>query len=100
MSKYEILKFFENALTAVEDVLGVKTTSNIQINKLCFDLIPEFIGTFSSNNIPRMKNDQCSLELFRYHEQPHAMGLRVHEKGFVFYHSIVCLNHVIRHHHQ
>ena len=61
MSKYEILKFYELTLIEVENIIGVNSTSNFKINKLCFKFVPNYIGTYSSNNIPRMKNNECCI---------------------------------------
>ena len=61
MPKYEILKFYEQSLRQIEDVIGVSSTSNFKINKLCFKFVPNYIGTYSSNNIPRMKNNECCI---------------------------------------
>ena len=60
-NKYIILKYYEQSLRKIEDVIGVNSTSNFKINKLCFKFVQNYIGTYSSNNIPRMKNNECCI---------------------------------------
>ena len=55
ISKFEILKYYEIALRDVENIIGVNSTSNFRIDKICMRIIPNYLGTFSSNNVPRMK---------------------------------------------
>ena len=45
----------------IEDMIGVRATSNLTINKLCYQVIPGFVGTFPSDIIPRMKNNECCI---------------------------------------
>ena len=61
MSKFDILKYYEIALRHVENIIGVNSTSNFRIDKICMRIIPNYLGTFSSNNVPRMKNDTCCI---------------------------------------
>ena len=61
MTKYDILKYYEIALRDVENIIGVNSTSNFRIDKICIRIIPNYLGTFSSNNIPRMKNNTCCI---------------------------------------
>ena len=50
MTKYDILKYYEIALRDVENIIGVNSTSNFRIDKICMRIIPNYLGTFSSNN--------------------------------------------------
>ena len=61
MSNFDILKYYETALRDVENIIGDNSTSNFRIDKICMQIIPNYLGTFSSNNIPRMKNNTCCI---------------------------------------
>ena len=55
MSEYEILKFYEDALIHIEDVLGTNETTNQQLEILCKRLFGgDFLGIFSSNHWPKL----------------------------------------------
>ena len=89
MSKYEILKCYEPTLRRVEDIIGVRSTSNLIINKLCFEFIPGFVGTFPSVLIPRMKNNECCIVNTDSHTKPgtHWCCLFKYQDKFYFYDS-------------
>ena len=62
MSKYKILKEYENNLTLLMDILGPSSTDNIELNKigkLLFD--NAFVGVFSSNTMPILKNNEMCI---------------------------------------
>ena len=53
MSKYNILKEYEQVLMRVEDILGAGVTSNTQLDKLGNHLFGnQYLGTFSSDQFP------------------------------------------------
>ena len=55
MSEYEILKFYEDALIHIEDVLGTNETTNQQLENLCVKLFGgDFLGVFSANHWPKL----------------------------------------------
>ncbi len=61
MSKYHILKEYEQVLMIIEDILGSGVTNNKQLDKLGNYLFGnDYLGTFSSNQFPRyIKENQC-----------------------------------------
>ena len=62
MSKYQILKTYENILMHIEDVLGSKITNNLQLDNLGYNILPNYIGTFPSDKMPKViKDDQCFI---------------------------------------
>jgi len=63
MSKYQILKIFEDNLIMVENKLKkVGLTNNIELNKLGKELLGnKFIGVFMANELPRMKNNEYCI---------------------------------------
>ena len=89
MSKYEILKWYEQTLRKVEDIIGVRSTSNLIISKLCFEFIPGFVGTFPSDFIPRMINNECCICNTDSHTKPgtHWCALFKSHGKFYFYDS-------------
>ena len=58
MSKYQILKEYEQNLMKIEDILGDGITNNIQLDSLGHYLFgKKYLGTFSSDTYPkRIKN--------------------------------------------
>ena len=63
MSKYKILKDYEQVLMDVEDVLGSGVTTNDQLDKLGYSIFKnDYLGTFSSDKMPaRIKDNQCFI---------------------------------------
>jgi hypothetical protein len=63
MTKYEILKHYEQNLTHIEDIIGASETSNTTLDKLGWYLFgSQYLGTFSSNDYPkRVKNNDCFI---------------------------------------
>ena len=53
MSKFEILKEYEDNLMLIEDILGAGVTNNIQLDKVGTYLFDgDYLGTFSSDHFP------------------------------------------------
>jgi len=63
MSKYQILKYYEQTLMRIEDILGSGVTNNIQLTKLGRQLFGnDYIGTWSSDQMPKyIKENQCFI---------------------------------------
>ena len=63
MSKYQILKDYEQVLMDLEDVLGSGVTTNDQLDKLGYSIFKnDYLGTFSSDKMPKyIKNNQCFI---------------------------------------
>ena len=63
MSKYQILKDYEQVLMDVEDILGSGVTTNDQLDKLGYSIFKnDYLGTFSSDKMPKyIKNNQCFI---------------------------------------
>ena len=63
MSKYQILKDYENVLRDEEDVLGASVTTDAQLTDLGYRIFKnEYLGTFSSDKMPlRIKDKQCFI---------------------------------------
>ena len=62
MSKYEILKEYEQNLMLIEDILGPGVTTNVQLDKLCYYLFNNYLGTFSSEKFPKhILKSQCFI---------------------------------------
>ena len=63
MSKYKILKEYEQVLMMIEDIIGSGTTDNEQLTKLGIYLFgSDYIGTFSSDEFPKnIKDGQCFI---------------------------------------
>ena len=60
--KYKILKEFESNLILIMDILGSKSTDNIQLlslGKALFD--KKFKGIYSSDTIPNLKNNEMCI---------------------------------------
>ena len=58
MGKYEILKAFDNTLMQIEDILGDKTTNNLQLFKLGKMLFGDrFVNVFCSDDNITLKNN-------------------------------------------
>ena len=54
MSKYEILKSYEQFLVYVQDIFGDRVTNNVQLDNLCYKLFgSDYLGTYSSNMFPK-----------------------------------------------
>ena len=63
MSKYQILKQYEQVLMDVEDILGAGVTTNDQLDKLGYSIFKnDYLGTYSSDKMPvRIKDNQCFI---------------------------------------
>ena len=63
MSKYQILKDYEQILMHVEDILGSGITDNIQLTNLGRQMFSnDYLGTYSSDQMPKyIKNNQCFI---------------------------------------
>ena len=62
MNKYKILKEYELNLTNLMDLLGNGSTDNIELNKIGKYLFGDlFIGVYSANKMPTLKNDQMCI---------------------------------------
>ena len=63
MSKYQILKDYENVLRDVEDVLGASVTTDAQLTDLGYRIFKnEYLGTYSSDKMPlSIKDNQCFI---------------------------------------
>ena len=63
MSKYQILKQYEQILRNVEDILGSTVTTNDQLDKLGYSIFKnDYLGTYSSDKMPKyIKNNQCFI---------------------------------------
>ena len=63
MSKYQILKKYEQILRDVEDILGASVTTDSQLTDLGYKIFKnDYLGTFSSELIPKyIKNNQCFI---------------------------------------
>ena len=63
MSKYQILKYYEQSLVMIEDILGSGVTNNLQLNKLGHELFGnDYIGTLCSDQMPKyIKEKQCFI---------------------------------------
>ena len=63
MSKYQILKYYEQSLVMIEDILGSGVTNNLQLNKLGYELFGDnYIGTWCSDQMPKyIKEKQCFI---------------------------------------
>ena len=63
MSKYQILKDYEQILMIIEDVLGAGVTNNIQLTTLAIQILGnDYLGTFSSDKMPKyIRDNQCFI---------------------------------------
>ena len=63
MSKYQIIKKYEQTLVIVQDILGDGVTSNLQLDRLGFTTFEgDYLGTFSSNQFPKyIRNEKCLI---------------------------------------
>ena len=53
MSKYQILKQYEQVLRDIEDILGSGVTTNDQLDKIGYSVFKnDYLGTFSSDKMP------------------------------------------------
>ena len=60
--KYKILKQFESNLILIMDILGSKSTDNIQLSSLGNALFDKkFKGVFTSDQIPTLKNSEMCI---------------------------------------
>ena len=62
MSKYQILKQFEDAYVYVCDIVGDNSTTNITLNKLCKKIFGNrFIGVFCADETFRLRDGECCI---------------------------------------
>ena len=63
MSKYIVLKNYEQTLMGIEDILGASVTTDSQLTDLGYKIFKnDYLGTFSSDNTPlRIKDNQCFI---------------------------------------
>ena len=63
MSKYKILKEYDQTLMRIEDILGSGVTNNLQLTNLGYQLFGNnYIGTWSSDQMPKyIKENQCFI---------------------------------------
>ena len=63
MSKYQILKDYEQTLMRIEDILGSGVTNNLQLTKLGHELFgKDYIGTWCSDQMPKyIRENQCFI---------------------------------------
>ena len=66
MSKYKILKEYENNLTLLMDILGNGSTDNTQLHSIGMYLFVRtsnnpFIGVYSADKMPTLKNNQMCI---------------------------------------
>ena len=94
MSKYKILKQYEQQLMQIEDLLSNSTTNNIQLNKLGLLVLgnDKFLGVFSSNNSPSyVRENQCFIINTDPSYSPtggtHWVAVYKHNKKFYYYDS-------------
>ena len=60
-NKYTVLKYYNDVLKYIEDIiLNINETTNIQLNKFK-KYISGFIGAYSSDNIPKLKNNESCI---------------------------------------
>ena len=63
MSKYSILKNYEQILMMIEDILGSGVTTNVQLTKLGRMITGmDFLGAFCSDEMPKyIKENRCFI---------------------------------------
>ena len=63
IDKYDILKEYEEILMKIEDMIGTKSTNNIELEKIGENLYGErFIGVFSADEFPKyVKENQMFI---------------------------------------
>jgi len=62
MSRFKILKEYENNLEILEDILGNESTTDVELNHLGKNLFFErFVGVFSADKMKRLKNNQMCI---------------------------------------
>ena len=72
MSKYKILREYENSLMHIEDIIGSNETTNIQLDILGKRIFGErFIGVFSPDTFPKYVKQS---ERFIINVDPHYKG--------------------------
>jgi hypothetical protein len=88
MQAYNILKDYEQTLLQIEDIIGISTTTNIQLNNFCKKIFGEkFIGVFSANEMPLLKNKQMCIINNQSNKQPgeHWLGAyKYKNKTFIY----------------
>ena len=72
MSKFKILREYENTLMHIEDIIGSNETTNIQLDILGKRIFGErFIGVFSSDTFLKYVKQS---EMFIINVDPHYKG--------------------------
>ena len=89
MSKYIILKTYEQVLTQIEDLIGDKETNNNQLFKLGKYLLGnKFLNVYSSDQFPKnVKNNQCFIINTDSINEPgtHWIAVYKYKNKFYFY---------------
>jgi hypothetical protein len=84
--KYEILSFFESTVVHIIDVLGDRTTTNVQLFKFCKILFGDrFTNVYSSDDKFRLKNDQCCIINTDSHLQHGTHWLSIYKHNNSYY---------------
>lgn len=80
---------YNSYLQIIERDLGDQTTTNHQLNQYCEAVFPKYRGCYSSDTIPKLKNDEsCIFNLDKNNEPgSHWMGLYKHKNKFIVYDS-------------
>ena len=88
-TKYDILKYYLQILKILEDAIGVGIISNIKLDNICGKILNNYIGTYSSNDLPRMKNNDCAIVNTDDNKHPgvHFCALYKYRNKFYFYDS-------------
>ena len=86
MGKYEILKSFDNTLMQIEDILGDKTTNNLQLFKLGKMLFGDrFVNVFCSDDNITLKNNEMCVINTDPHNKPGLHWLALYKYRNVYY---------------
>ena len=86
MGKYEILKLFDNTLMQIEDLLGDKTTNNLQLfilGKMLFG--DRFVNVFCSDDNITLKNNEMCVINTDPHNKPGLHWLALYKYRNVYY---------------
>ena len=62
MNEYRILKGFETNLMLLMDILGSRSTDNIELNRVGKYLFSDlFVGVYSSDDMPVLNNNEMCI---------------------------------------
>ena len=90
MTKYTILKEFNQILINVEDIISDNTTTNITLDKLARKILPNFIGVYSADTYPHYVRDgQCFIINTdpSYRSGMHWLGVYKYKSKFYIFDS-------------